>query len=144
MAVTFNTPDNVIEDAFNGLCDYDADTFKIALLNAYTFSAAHDEWADVSANELSTANGYTSPGQNLASVTSGQTGGTYVFDAANVTWTASGGAIGPATDAEIYDDTSTNDRLTCNIDFGASETANDGSNFQINFNASGIFTGAFA
>jgi hypothetical protein len=144
MAVVYSAPDTFLELMGDNSIDMDGDTFKIALLNAYTFDAAHDEWADVSAAELATGNGYTSPGQNLASVTWGQTGGTVVFDAANVTWTASGGSIGPSTDAEIYSDTSVNDKLVCNIDFGASESAGDGSNFQINFNASGIFTGAFS
>ena len=146
MAVTFNAPDTNILYAYTGICDYDADTFKIALLNSYTFDSAHDTWSDVSSAELATGGGYTSPGQALSSVTAGQTGGTFVFDAANPVWAASGADIGPATDAEIYDDTPTSpaDPLICNIDFGASETAADGSNFQVNFNASGIFSAAFS
>ena len=144
MAVTFNAPNTNISDAYTGLTDYDTDSFKIILLNAHTFDPTHTQLSDVSGDEIATGNGYTQQTKTLTSVTAGQTGGTFVFDAANVSWTASGGSIGPATDAEIYDDTSTNDLLTCNIDFGASETAPDGQNFQINFNASGIFTGAFS
>jgi len=144
MALTFNAPDTNILDAYTSLCDYDFDTFKIILLNAYTFDANHDELADVSSFEIATGNGYTQQLKELTSVFVGQTGGTFVFDAANVVWTATGGSIGPTTDAEVYDDTSTGDRLIFNLDFGASETAGDGSNFQINWNASGIFTGAFS
>ena len=144
MALTYNAPDNILADAFNSVCpDYSADVFKIALLNAYTFNAAHDEWLDVNSTEIADANGYDTPGQNLTSVSSVQAGGTYVLDAASPVWTAASGTIGPATDAEIYNDTAVGDRLICNIDFGASHSAADGSNFQLTFNNSGIFIGAF-
>ncbi len=144
MAVTYNAYDTFLELMGDNTIDMDGDTFGITLHNAYTFSAAHDEYADVSASEIATGNGYTQVTETLASVTWGQTGGTVVFDAANVTWSASGGSIGPATDAIVDSDTSTNDKLIFNIDFGASETAADASDFQINWNASGIFTGAFS
>lgn len=68
-------------------------TFKVTLhTSSYTFSAAHNVYADLS-NELSTANGYTNGGLALASVTWGQTSGTATFDAADSVWTASGGSI---------------------------------------------------
>lgn len=144
MAITFNAPDTNILDAYTSLCDYDADVFKITLHNGYTFDSAHDTFSDVSGSEIATGSGYTQQTKQLASVTVGQTGGTFVFDAGNVIWVASGGTIGPATDSWVYDDTSTGDRLIFNLDFGASESAPDGSEFQINWNASGIFTGAFS
>ncbi len=144
MAVTFAAPNTTLLNAFIGLTDYDADTFKITLHNAYTFDATHDEFTDVSASELSSGFGYTADTQTLSSVTAGQTGGTFVFDAANVTWTAAGGTIGPATDTWVHNSTSANDKLINAIDFGASESANDGADFNVNWNASGIFTGAFS
>ena len=140
MAVTISFYDTFIELMGDNTIDMDGDTFKIELHNAYTFSAAHDERADVSGTALATGNGYTNPGQNLASVTWSQTSGTTTGDAADVTWSASGGSIGPATEAIIYSDTSTNDKLVCDIDFGGSQTAGDGTDFKITFNASGIFT----
>jgi hypothetical protein len=52
--------------------------------SGYTFSAAHTVWADVSANEAATGDGYTTGGAALASLSV-----TAVrFDSASPTWTA--------------------------------------------------------
>lgn len=70
-----------------------AATIKVTLhASTYTFAATHSVYADLT-NELSTANGYTSGGATLGSVTFSQTSGTATFDAADTTWTASGGSI---------------------------------------------------
>lgn len=143
---TINFYDAHIANAHNGLVDMDTDGFEIALMNSsHTFTAGNADWADVSANQIATGNGYTQAdgaggGKTLASVTSDQSGGTYAFDAGNVTWTASGGDIGPATDAVIMDYDATGDKLVCSIDFEGAKTANDTTTFVINFNASGIYT----
>ena len=78
----------------DGTFDLDANTFKVSLhTSTHTPSAsAHVVFADVD-NELSTANGYTSGGATLGSVTWNRSGGTATFDAADVVWTASGGSI---------------------------------------------------
>ena len=60
------------------------------------------------------------------------------FDAADVSWTASGGAIGPARYALIYNDTDTDDPPVVYIDLGENKTADAGTPFNITFNASGI------
>ncbi len=142
MAVTINYYDLFMEYVGDGGIDLDTDTFKNELHNAYTFSAAHNARADVTGSALATANGYTNPGQNLSSVVWNTTSGTQKFDAADTSWTASGGSIGPATDAIVYSDTSTVpevDLLMCNVDFGASETAGDGTDFKVTWHANGLF-----
>ena len=99
----------------DGTIDLDSHTFKIALLtNTYTPSASHSTYADLT-NQLSTANGYTSGGATLASVTWTHSGTTATFDCADPSWTASGGSIGPFRIAVIYDDTPTSpaDPLLC-------------------------------
>ena len=146
MAVTYNAYDSFLEFMGDNTIDMDACTtdFGFTLHNAYTFNAGHSEFSDVSATELATAGGYTQQTTTLTSSTWGQTGGTVVFDAANVSITATAGGIGPATDAIVDNDPSTNDKLVFDLDFGAAETAADGSSFQVNWNASGIFTGAFS
>lgn len=144
MVVSINFYDQFIEYMGDGGIDMDTDTFNIELYNStHTFTQANNDRADVSANALATGNGYTNPGQNLGSVTWTQSSGTTTFDAADTTWTASGGSIGPADDAVIYSDTSTvptADLLVCSIDFGGGETAGNGTDFKITYNASGIFT----
>ena len=70
-----------------------AATIKVTLhSSSYTFAATHSVYADLT-NELTTANGYTNGGATLGSVTFSQTSGTATFDAADTTWTASGGSI---------------------------------------------------
>lgn len=127
--------ERLVEDVNMG-----TDTFKVILLNnSHAYNSAHDELADVSANEIANGSGYTTGGATLGSVTSSQTGGTYTFDAADVTWTASGGAI-TAYYAVIYDDTLSGDPLVCSINFDGVQTAADGAQFKLIWNASGIFT----
>ncbi len=144
MAVTINRYDQFPEYFGDGSIDLDDDTFKLELYNSsHVFTQADNDRADISANALATGNGYTNPGQNLSSVMWTNSGGTITFDAANVTWTASGGSIGPATDGVIYDDTSTvpaTDLLAYSVDFDGAQTAGDGTTFNVNWNASGIFT----
>lgn len=145
MAVTINPYNKFGEYFGDSTIDLDGDTFKLALMGvAHTYTAANNAWADVSANEIASANGYTTPGQNLTSVTWVEAAGTVTWDAADVTWTASGGSIA-ASDGVIYDDTTTvpADALCFSVDFDGLQTAGDGTPFNVNWNASGIFTLAF-
>ena len=116
--------------------DLDNDTLKIMLVtSAYTPDfGTHDFKADVTNEVVGT--GYTAGGETLTSVTLTQSAGTITFDAADVTWTSS---TITARAAVIYDDTIVNDPLICYIDFGSDQSSSSG-DFQIAFNASGIFT----
>ena len=124
--------------------DLNNDSFFIELYNGtHSFNATHTARASISANALGTAFGYTNPGEALTSVAWTSAGAVQTWDAADKTWTASGGSIGPAEHAVIYDDTSVTpsvDLLMCNIAFGQPETAGDGTDFKITFNGSGLFT----
>ena len=144
MAVSINRYDQFPEYFGDNGIDLDGDTFKLELYNSsHTFAQANNDRADISANALATANGYTNPGQDLASVTWINSSGIITFDAADVTWNASGGAIGPADDGVIYSDTSTvpaTDLLAYSIDFDGSQTAGDGTDFKVTWDGSGIFT----
>ena len=123
----------------DGTIDMDNDQFKIALLDSnHSFVPTHTDFSQVSANELSAGNGYSSGGKLLANTSWIESGGTVTFDADNVTWTATGGALGPAAHAVIYDDTATDDKLVASIDFQEGKTAGEGTEFRITFNASGI------
>ena len=141
MAVTINRYDQFPEYFGDNGIDLDTDTFKLELYNSsHVFTAANNDRADISANAVATANGYTNPGQNLASVTWVNSSGTITFDAADVTWTASGGSIA-ADDGVIYSDTSTMpaaDLLAYSIDFDGTQSAGDGTDFKVTWNASGI------
>ena len=141
MAVTVSFFNNFVEDLGRNRINLATHTFKVALVNGYTFDATDADYASVS-NKLTTANGYTAPGQNLLNVTWSFSGGLTKFDADNATWVATGGSI-VATGAVIYDDSSTSptaDRLVCYIDFGETVTAADDVSFKVVFNNSGILT----
>jgi hypothetical protein len=116
------------------------DTYKVKLLTAATFNATHTTLAATGGTEVANGNGYTTGGATLASVAvTTVTTNDAMFDAADVTWSASGGSIAAAYGI-IYNDTDTNDPPVAFIDFGGTETAGDGTDFKIVWNASGIFT----
>lgn len=142
MAVTISLYDSFKEYLGDGTIDLDGHSFKVMLLtNSASFSAGHSVLADISGNQISSGSGYTSGGAALTGVTWGQTGGTAKFDADDAAWTASGGAI-TAYKAALYDDTQSSPvkPLMAFIDFGGVQTANDGAQFKLIWNAAGIFT----
>lgn len=124
----------------DGTIDLDTHTFKCALFlstsNCNTLT--HDELADLT-NQHANANGYTTGGVTLTSVTWNSSGGTTTFDFDNPSWTASGGNI-TARFAVIYDDTASGDPLVavCLLDTTPADvTATDGNPFTISIHASG-------
>lgn len=117
----------------SGAIDFANDSFKIILMQSgFVFNQdTHHAYADVSASELGTGNGYTADTKTLASVTvtEDDTDDMCTITWANVTWTASGGPIGPTPGAIIYDDTvaaPTADPIVGYIDFGGDQTQADG------------------
>lgn len=66
MATTFTKYTHTHRRFMDGTFDWDTDTFKLALVTSgYTFSPAHTVWADASANEVATGDGYTTGGATL-------------------------------------------------------------------------------
>jgi hypothetical protein len=116
------------------------DTYKVKLLTAATFDASHTTLSATGGTEVADGNGYTTGGETLATVavTTVTTNGAK-FDADDVTWSASGGPI-TASFAILYNDTDADDPPVAFIDFGGSQSAGDGTDFRIAWNASGIFT----
>ncbi len=96
-AGVFVFPDKAKLNFFSatGLLAANASNFKLALLSsAWTPAPSTDEvWADMSANEITAANGYSAGGIALTSVALTQTSGVVKFTSAAAIWTASGGSI---------------------------------------------------
>lgn len=118
------------------------DTYKLKLYSALSPNLANTTLAQVNATgtESSAGTGYTAGGESLANVAvTTVTTNDSKFDADDVTWTASGGTI-VAAYGVIYNDTDTNDPPLAVIDFDGSQTATDGADFKVAWNASGIFT----
>lgn len=106
------------------------DAFKIILMDSgFTFDKdAHEDYADVSGSELNTAYGYTVKTKALAGVNLSEddTNDRLSVTWNNVTWTASGGDIGPTPGAIVIDDTQADDVVVGYIPFGGDQMAVDG------------------
>lgn len=144
MAVTHelysNFPHLLLEDALAG--SILSQTIKVALTtSSYTYDQnAHDYFDDIT-NEVS-GTGYTAGGATLASKTCTVSTVTTTFDAADTSWTSS---TITARKAIIYYATgtaSTSLLISC-VDFGADKSSDNGT-FQLQWNASGLFTIAVA
>ena len=90
--------------------------------------------------QLSTANGYTQNNKQVSQTSSASSTGLYTLIVSDVTWTASGGSIGPFRYAIIYNDTAANDELIGYIDYGYSVTVASTQTFTIDFDqTSGLY-----
>ena len=140
MAVTAVLYDHAVKKMLDSEM-LDTNTYRINLYSAFTPNTAHTTLTGVhsAATQLSGVNGYTQDGKSLVSPAYSTTGTNDAkFDAEDVTWTATTGAIGPATHALIYDDTQTNDPPLMYIAFGTGKTADPGTDFKITWATGGI------
>lgn len=108
------------------------DTLKIYLTNAAPSASADSVIADLA--EISGGNGYTAGGADIQNTYS-ESGGTGTLAGTDVTWTASGGTIGPFRYVVLYNDTAS-DNLIGWWDYGSSITLADGETFTTDFGAS--------
>jgi hypothetical protein len=137
---TFVKYDHFVEDVANkvhdlmGTAGSGADTLKVLLSNTAPNVATHATRTD--AVEIGAGNGYTSGGASLTNVGT-RTGGTVTIAATDVTFTASGGTVGPFRYAVIFNDTPTSpaDPLVGYYDYGSAITLQDTETFTVDFGA---------
>lgn len=117
--------------------DLGSDTLKIALCAAANAPvAANGVLADLTEIDYTNCSS-----RDLTVNSSSQTSGTYKLALADLTLTASGGAVGPFRYAVIYNDTAGNKELIGFYDYGAEVTLNAADQFVIDFDAStGVLT----
>ncbi len=145
MAVTVNLYNNATKRLVNKEVTFT--TLKLMLLsNLASFTASHTTLDQVAgagptrANEVY-GNGWTQGGMTLASVAvTTVTTNDAMLDANDVTVTATGGAIGPAYAAVLYDDTDSNKAPLLYVDFGQAQTAGQDTDFKVVWNASGLIS----
>lgn len=117
-----------------------SDTYKLILATAATFDATATTLAGVTYTEVASGNGYTTGGATLSNVAvTTVTTNDAKFDADDVTWSASGGAI-TASYGILVNTTDANSPPVAFIDFGGSQSAGDGTQFIVSWAAAGIFT----
>ena len=122
----------------DGTIDLDNDTLKVLLLaDTYTPDQTDAVYADIIADEIAAANGYSTGGYTLQDVTWANTAGVTKLDASDPVWST---ASFTARYAVVYDDTPDSDPvdpLLCLLDFGANKTG-QGGNFYITLHANGL------
>ena len=113
--------------------DFANDNFKIMLMQSgFIFNRdTHHSQADIYTRELPTGYGYTTGAKDLSGVTitEDDTNDRATVTWNNVSWTASGGDIGPTPGAIIYDytvTTPTMDPIIGYIDFLGDQTLSNG------------------
>lgn len=134
---TYNKFNQFTKDLIDGIHDFDGHTFKVLLTNTAPV-ATNSVKADLT--EISAGNGYTAGGA-ATTITTSTSSGTAKATATDVTFTASGGTIGPFRYAVVYNDTAASDPLIFWVDYGSSITLQDTEQLVVDFDAStGIFT----
>lgn len=137
----FNKINLFSQDLSRGVHDFasGAQTFDVELSNTATVATNH-LYGDISGAELANGGGYTTGG-SAAAMSDASTGGVETVSAASVTFTGSGGGMGPFRYATVYNATATSPLkpLVSWFDYGSSISLNAGDTFQITW-ASGFFT----
>lgn len=123
------------EHLAEGVHDLNGDTLKVYLTNETPSPSLDAVKADLA--EISAGNGYTAGGEDVQNATT-RSGGKTSVTAVDVTFTATGGSIGPFRYVPLYNDTpvSPADPLIQYWDYGSEITLQDGESFTVDFGAS--------
>jgi hypothetical protein len=135
---TFNKFNSFVEALAEKTHNLGSDTLKVALTNSAP-SATNTVLADIT--QISAGNGYTTGGTQATQSSSAQTSGTYKLVLNDVTFTASGGSIGPFRYVVLYNDTAGSDELIGYYDYGTNLTVTSGNSFTVDFDGTnGVLT----
>lgn len=127
------------KDLVDGVHDFDAHTFKVALTNT---APVNTNTVLANITQISAGNGYTTGGA-ATSMSTSTSSGTAKVTGTDVVFTASGGSVGPFRYAVLYNDSPTSpaDPLIAWWDYGSSVTLADTETFTVDFDATnGIAT----
>lgn len=129
----YNKFDQFATDLSTGVHDLNADQIMVALSNTAPNTGTNAVFADIT--EITAGNGYTAGGSDSTNSGAGSSG-TYTVTCNNVTWTASGGSIGPFQYVVCYNNTPTSpaDPLISYWDYGSALTLATGESFTVKFN----------
>jgi len=134
MAITAHMPNHALYQIVTGGVNLSTDTIKAVLLNT-TFSLdidANATYADISANEIGTAYGYTQNTKTLPAsptLVEDDTSNNASVEFDDISWTASGGEIGVFRYLAFYSDTSSDDTVLLIYDLGVNKTILDGETY---------------
>lgn len=123
---TFNKFYSFTEAVAEKVHNLGSDTLKVMLTNTAPVAT---NTVKANLTEISAGNGYTAGGATPAITSSAQTTGTYKLVLGDVSWTASGGTVGPFRYTVLYNSTATNSELIGWHDYGSSITLAIGETF---------------
>lgn len=126
---TFNKFDTFVEYLGEGGIDFSSDTIKVMLTDTAPVET-NSTLSDIT--EITAENGYTAGGEDVSAAFS-EADGVASVSGSDVTWTASGGTVGPFRYIVLYDDTNTDDALIGWWDYGSDVTLADGETFTVDF-----------
>lgn len=133
---TFTKFEGFVEALAEKVHNLGSDTLKVVLTDTLPSTTLTKATAILtSITQISGTNGYTTGGTATTISSSVQTTGTYKLVITDVTFTASGGSIGPFRYVVLYNDTATNDELIGFYDYGAEVTITTGNSFTSDFDA---------
>jgi len=138
MTATFNKFQPFVEELAEKTFNLGSDTLKVMLTNSAPVNTNSQK---SNLTDISAGNGYSAGGTAATISSSAQSSGTYKLVLADVTFTASGGSIGPFRYAVLYDSTATNSELIGWWDYGSATTLADGESFTVDFDGTaGVLT----
>jgi len=122
------------QNIVKGVHNFNSNVIKVMLTNTAPNAATNQVLADIT--EISAGNGYTAGG-STTTLTLSNSSGTEKLVASNVTFTATGGTIGPFRYVVIYDSTPTSPLkpLITYLDYATNLTLNSGDTFTVNYDA---------
>jgi hypothetical protein len=123
---TFNKFYSFTEAVAEKVHNLGSDTLKVMLTNTAPVAT---NTVKANLTEISAGNGYTAGGATPSITSSAQTTGAYKLVLGDVSWTASGGTVGPFRYTVLYNSTATNSELIGWHDYGSSITLAIGETF---------------
>jgi hypothetical protein len=143
-AGAYNLYSQALLEMGNGSFNLSTNTFVMILAtSAYTPAPNTDAtYANVSADELATGNGYTVGGEVLSGVTFTTTGGVATFTCTSPTWASFSGTFRYGIIlSRAGSSLASTDKLLCYSDLGGgASVTGGGGTLTVTTNASGIFT----
>jgi hypothetical protein len=124
----FNKFNAFVGDLAQKVHNLNGDALKIMLTNTAPVAT---NTVKSSISELAAGNGYTAGGATASLVSGTDISGTYKLILSPVSWTASGGSIGPFEFAVLYNSTAASGNLIGWWDYGLPITLTNGNTFTV-------------
>ena len=134
----FNKFNSFVSDLAQKVHNLNSDSLKVMLTNTAPVAT---NTIKANLTEIAAANGYTASGIVASFVSGNDIAGTYKLVLSPVSWTASGGSIGPFQYAALYNSTTASGNLIGWWDYGTTLTLTNGNTFTVSLDqTNGVLT----